>query len=467
MKILTGKEALVALANGDDVEFQNFSGIWEEAVALTVGEVLSGELKLRLKPLTMELGGITFTKPLTREDVVEGQEIFVVYPSWIVHTEFTSLSMKLVECVRYGFVQADKENAELQLQAIGKLLGRAIDYPLTVEGSFKPEKKRSTKAKKTKDDTDQARVQADTENTIADDVIVQDAFVLAAPETVDAAQERDAVIAEFTAQINACTSVDSVLELRPVFMSHQVLEREHHQHLCKLTEDKLLELDPEQYAPKVEEQPEEVEVDPAIAKFIESIDKCHSDYELKGLERNLESNKNKLADATYQDLSNRIAAKRESFFDNKKSGVTQTESSTGNLSIAELKRLQEEAEKLVENKTNADEEYQNLLTNLLDRASKANTPAEANTLVRYTKTWTEEQRKPLLDAIHKRLVQLNDANEKPSLAVRIERAADLTELDALEIDVSACDPVIQPRLMELIEKRRFELNPPIVSNGAA
>ncbi|WQI98502.1 hypothetical protein Q7C11_08280, partial [Acinetobacter schindleri] len=50
-----------------------------------------------------------------------------------------------------------------------------------------------------------------------------------------------------------------------------------------------------------------------------------------------------------------------------------------------------------------------------------------------------------------------DANEQPSLAVGIQRAEDLTELDALEIDISSCDPIIQPRLMELIEQRRIQL----------
>lgn len=84
----------------------------------------------------------------------------------------------------------------------------------------------------------------------------------------------------------------------------------------------------------------------------------------------------------------------------------------------------------------------------------------------YTKTWTEEQRKPLIDAIHKRLVELNKADAQPSLAVRIQRAEDLTELDALEIDVSACDEVIQPRLMELIEQRRIQLDQ-IVATGEA
>ena len=41
--------------------------------------------------------------------------------------------------------------------------------------------------------------------------------------------------------------------------------------------------------------------------------------------------------------------------------------------------------------------------------------------------------------------------------VQIQNAPDLTALDALEIDVSARHPDIQPRLMGYVKKRRFEL----------
>ena len=90
---------------------------------------------------------------------------------------------------------------------------------------------------------------------------------------------------------------------------------------------------------------------------------------------------------------------------------------------------------------------------------------EANAQINYTKKWNPEQRKPLITAINKRLVELNPPVVQPSLVVRIQRAEDLTELDALEIDVSACDEEIQPRLMELVEKRRVELDPFTMSLG--
>lgn len=149
--------------------------------------------------------------------------------------------------------------------------------------------------------------------------------------------------------------------------------------------------------------------------------------------------------------------------------LTTPPSESKDLSVDELKQLQEEAESLIQSKKDESSEqpiqvdedavYKELLADLLDRVANATTPAEVNAQIKYTKSWTEEQRKPLIDAINKRLVELNPPKTQSSLAVRIQKAEDLTELDALEIDVSACDEEIQPRLMEMIEKRRLELDP--------
>ena len=107
-------------------------------------------------------------------------------------------------------------------------------------------------------------------------------------------------------------------------------------------------------------------------------------------------------------------------------------------------------------------EFVKLRDDLLNRAANGKTPAEVNALARYTRTWTEEQRAPLLRAMHKRLEELQSQvdtvqQEPPSLMVQIQNAPDLTTLDALEIDVSAHHPDIQPRLMGYVKKRRYEL----------
>ena len=108
-----------------------------------------------------------------------------------------------------------------------------------------------------------------------------------------------------------------------------------------------------------------------------------------------------------------------------------------------------------------DDEYKNHLNQLLDGVSNAKTPAEVNAHTRYTKPWTEAQRKPLLDAINKRLNELAPdvikIKEPPSLLSQIQSAEDLTALDVLEIDVSARDQFIQVKLMDAIKKRKFEL----------
>jgi hypothetical protein len=87
---------------------------------------------------------------------------------------------------------------------------------------------------------------------------------------------------------------------------------------------------------------------------------------------------------------------------------------------------------------------------------------EANSVVEKTHHWTTDQRNPLLSLISKRLCELQEQSkvqpkEPPSLMVQIQNAPDLTTLDALEIDVSARHPDIQPRLMGYVKKRRFEL----------
>ncbi|MFX5168615.1 hypothetical protein ABTC61_16115 [Acinetobacter baumannii] len=111
-----------------------------------------------------------------------------------------------------------------------------------------------------------------------------------------------------------------------------------------------------------------------------------------------------------------------------------------------------------------DPEYQKNLDTLLHRVSESKTPDEVNAVYRYTRTWDDEQMKPILRATHKRLEELEkekaSANEPPSLMVQIQTAPDLTTLDALEIDVAARDPQIQPKLMGYVRKRRFELENP-------
>ena len=269
MNILNSKEAFEAMMAGRNImcravgELMDFDDLSQ--FPATIFAMPGYEFCIKVE--TMELAGITFAKPLTLDDVVEGQEIFLVYPNHIAHTQFTSLSGKYVECVKNGFAQMDQENAELQLQAIGKLLGRTIAYPLTIESHYKPEKKR--RSRKAKEDTEQPGIPTGPDNAVPNikkrpelevvqsvEAIEQEATVNteAPTETEEDSVETDPVklVEKFTAQIDQFTKADDVLSFRHVFLANGYLDQKDQQHLCKLTEDKLLELNPEQYTPKVE-----------------------------------------------------------------------------------------------------------------------------------------------------------------------------------------------------------------------
>lgn len=122
------------------------------------------------------------------------------------------------------------------------------------------------------------------------------------------------------------------------------------------------------------------------------------------------------------------------------------------------KKTLPEAEQKIES---VEDDYQKTLKALLQKVSESKTVEEVNAVYKDVRHWSDEQNKPLLIATHKRLEELAQtkpaSNEPPSLLVQIQTVSDLTTLDALEIDVSGRDPLIQPKLMGAVKKRRFEL----------
>ncbi len=123
-----------------------------------------------------------------------------------------------------------------------------------------------------------------------------------------------------------------------------------------------------------------------------------------------------------------------------------------------VKKTLPEAEQRAES---VEDDYQKTLKALLQKVSESRTVEEVNAVYKDVRHWSDEQNRPLLIATHKRLEELAQdkpaGNEPPSLLVQIQTASDLTTLDALEIDVSGRDPLIQPKLMGAVKKRRFEL----------
>ena len=261
--ILSGTEAFNAMMAGKHVMCRPVGDMLDfdelDQFPATIFAKTGFEFCLKLE--MMEVSGIRFTKPLNALELNDGQDIFIVQPTCIVHTKYDATNAEIQNSLLNGFVQADEENAKLQLQAIADLFGRVVVHPIVKTAEIKIRKTRTRKLK------------ADT-----------------------AANEQNSI-------------------------SHDV---------------------------EVKTQPaEEAVAEPSI-----SIE------------------------------------------------------------------LQVPAEDL---------EYKNLLNDLLNRAATATTPTEATALTSYTKSWSEAQRKPLLDAIHKRLNELNpperaEAKEPPSLMVQIQNA---------------------------------------------
>ena len=272
MKILNSKEAFEAMMAGRNImcraagELMDFDDLSQ--FQATIFAMPGYEFCIKVE--TMELAGITFTKPLTLDDIVEDQEIFIIHPDHISQIKYSKQCMEYFKAVDNGFAQADKENAELQLVAMGELFGRMIVYPPTIDNTGKPKKRRSTKAK---NETEQASIPAGPGDAVPDiekqpepeviqpiEAIEQEATIntetpVTEIEADSVETDRVKLVEKFTAQIDQFTKEDDVLSFRHVFLANGHLDQKDQQHLCKLTEDKLLELDPEQYTPKAEPEP--------------------------------------------------------------------------------------------------------------------------------------------------------------------------------------------------------------------
>lgn len=272
MNILNSKEAFEAMMAGRNImcraagELMDFDDLSQ--FPATIFAMPGYEFCIKIE--TMELAGITFTKPLTLDDVVEDQEIFIIHPDHISQVKYSKQCMEYFKAVDNGFAQADKENAELQLVAMGELFGRMIVYPPTIDNTGKPKKRRSTKAK---NETEQASIPAGPSDAVPDiekqpepeliqpiEAIEQEATIntetpVTEIEADSVETDRVKLVEKFTTQIDQFTKEDDVLSFRHVFLANGHLDQKDQQHLCKLTEDKLLELDPEQYTPKVEPEP--------------------------------------------------------------------------------------------------------------------------------------------------------------------------------------------------------------------
>ncbi|MDN8530487.1 hypothetical protein QZL12_08590 [Acinetobacter baumannii] len=148
--LITAAEAFAALQKGKTVlcrpigDMLDFSDL-DQFPASVFGKP---GFEFCIKIETIELAGITFTKPLTIDEYEEGQDVFVIttYSPSIYVVNFKTTA--LIDSINSGFVQRDAENAKLQLKALSKALGFEVSDDLSViRLGEEPKKQRGKKSK--------------------------------------------------------------------------------------------------------------------------------------------------------------------------------------------------------------------------------------------------------------------------------------------------------------------------------
>lgn len=263
------------------------------------------------------------------------------------------------------------------------------------------------------------------------------------------ADEINALIAQFKEQITAAQTTQELIKIRTTFASNGNLSDEQQEDLNTCFRAKSAELDSEQHTSQ--SNIEIISQDNVTASGDKLADDCFSlsgDEEKSRISAEI---KQDLIYKIFQMSAEELDAISTEIHNNPQLIFTHKCHLDGHIELRR-KALAKEAD------TEAEKKYQELLQNLLNRAANAQTPIEANVLTSYTKQWTEEKRKPLIDAIHKRLAELNPPEKsESSLMVRINNAQSFEELELLEGEIRQSDEQIQARLFNYANQRRSDL----------
>ncbi|MDM1019666.1 hypothetical protein QSV37_04985 [Acinetobacter sp. VNK23] len=387
--IVTADEAYTAIRAGKTVLCRSIdeNSQFENVFEFTTNVFFSPGFEFCIQIEMIELAGISFTKPLTVDEIAPEQDVFVMQPHGTIYQyKYDETISSLVESITCGFAQRDFENAKLQYEAFCKAVG-FNPFEANIEIIEQNQKKRSRKQKPSPSD---AVTQLDSVN---DDVSIDD------------------IIGPVSAQ--SSTSNDVEKKTSSILVTDDVLIN----HLLAVS-------------------------------TAEQLDK---------LEVSFEKHKSKMSDDKVQTYGRILEQKRKEL-------ATASEKPTTNfdaVASAAVNHAQKLDAETQQKNTGQDDQskYEQLLQDLKKRIDESTTVNEVNAVVRYTSSWSDEQRIPLLQYMTKRLEEIKQAkqNEQPSLMVRIQNAPDLAALDALEVDVYSMEPIAQPVMMRHVRTRRLEL----------
>lgn len=436
---LSALEAFTAKQQGKNVVVRHDG--WEDYETLDQASAdawFNPAFSFAIKLETIMVGEYEFTKPYSLDELTEGQDIYFVGASGVVLKGiFCPGNKMLIDGVTAGSVQRDAENAIAQMKALRSVLGLQCDDPEIIEYDFADQPKEEPEQKKTR------RSRKKAENDIQDPKDFFQPFYLKL-EQATSHEEVDSIFAE-------CKKI----------VADTDEYRVHLQDFIAKTDEKYFQLDQLNTDLNVENTAvksdgdaflldetgtnnnvPQVTIDPAtiIEDYRFQINNAPTVDDVLKI-RSMFAANNHLEREHVQSLCVLCEAK-----------------------IEELNWW--ESQKQVEADTNTDAEdsfYQNQLKNLIDLASKAATPAEANALVHYTTTWTQEQRAPLIRAISKRLTELPQPKQdeiKQPLISRLQNAPDIKTLELYETEISLAHPSVHKSLQNMAAKRRGELTKP-------
>lgn len=384
-----------------------------------------------IKLETITVGEFEFTKPYSLDQLIEGQEIYFVGASGIIlKGTFYPGNKMLIDGVTAGSVQRDAENAITQMKALRSVLGLQCNDPEIIEYDFadqpkeEPEQKKTRRGrKKTEEDKSQKLIDLWISRSKDDPTLynleqIQSSIEYNFDKLIeDHKIEANNILAQFKEKVNlAQTALDEQNDLVDEITNPQVEVNDP----ATIIEDYRFQIN--------------------NAPTVDDVLKIRSLFAANNhLEREQVQSLCVLCEAKIKELN---------WWESQK----QVEADTNNgADLVEFKKLKEDAEESI---------YQEQLKDLVERASKATTPKEVNALVRYTTTWTQEQRAPLIRAISKRLTELPQPKQdevKIPLISRLQDAPDLKTLELYETEISLAHPSVHKTLQNMATKRRGEL----------
>jgi hypothetical protein len=158
----------------------------------------------------LELAGIKFTKPLTIDEIEQGQDVFLIQPhAVILQYKFNENIDELVDGIHGGFVQRDFENAQLQYKAFCEAVG-GTPIQVNLELAEQPKKKRSRKS--TEQNEASESKQQTNDDTSLDDILGP--IGIQSPSLNTADPELSVLCDAFITEIDAAVSDQDLKAIR-------------------------------------------------------------------------------------------------------------------------------------------------------------------------------------------------------------------------------------------------------------